>query len=663
MAAPAPGVSAPQNGSSIVQEARERAEHALAIERENRNQAYEDLKFLAGNQWDALVLRERQLAYRPTLTSDRLMQVVKQVTGEFRRNPPAIRVLPSDQEATADAAHVLAGVIRAEERASRASRVYINALTSAVSCGIGHMRLSLEYESESSFDLCLRIRGIANPFAVLWGDYTEDDRSDAGWGLAFDELDAKQYARETGRSGSAGSWYVQPWSPQPEMPRNGRGKTVRRVEYWRVVRDPVKLMLLRHASGATSILQDPDRELLAEAAGEGWRVIDQRDSTTKRIEAYHIVGSELVGGPYLWPGQRIPLFTVDGEVIQVGDYTYRASLIRGAKDGQRLVNLAHSIALESYSLAPKQKWLVTAKHQEGREAEWAYANASPKHSLTYNPDPNAPPPQLMQPQLQGLNSVLELAAVGADAIKAGTGIYDASLGARSNETSGVAIEARKAEGDISTYVYIDNALSQVQAIGRAMVNLIPGVYSGRRMLRILGEDERPAIVDLAARKLSLNGKYDVVVETGPGFTTKRAESAALLKDLIGNVPPPMQAVLVPEVVRLLDLQGAEQLSQKLMQAAQSAGLIPPPPGQAPPGAPAAAPELPPQIAELLASIPAPRPGERLPPEVEEMLAAIEIGGPGSPDPFASPGPAPAGTERVGPRPPVAGPAGIQGAFR
>ena len=67
----------------------------------------------------------------------------------------------------------------------------------------------------------------------------------------------------------------------------------------------------------------------------------------------------------------------------------------------------------------------------------------------------APPPQ-RQPFSGVPAGALQEALNANDDMKSIIGIYDASLGARSNETSGRAIMARQREGDVSTFHFIDN---------------------------------------------------------------------------------------------------------------------------------------------------------------------------------------------------------------
>ena len=53
------------------------------------------------------------------------------------------------------------------------------------------------------------------------------------------------------------------------------------------------------------------------------------------------------------------------------------------------------------------------------------------------------------------------------------------LGNRSNETSGVAIEARKQESQNGTSIYADNVVKAVEQAGRVIVS-IPRIYDTER---------------------------------------------------------------------------------------------------------------------------------------------------------------------------------------
>lgn len=189
---------------------------------------------------------------------------------------------------------------------------------------------------------------------------------------------------------------------------------------------------------------------------------------------------------------------------------------------------------------------------------------------------------------------LQEALNASDDMKAIIGIYDASLGARSNETSGRAIMARQREGDVSTFHFIDNMSRAIRHTGRILIDLIPKVYTGPRIVRIIGEDgsqapkqinkEAPAtdkkgnpVTDeqgnpvMAMHDLT-SGKYDLTVSTGPSFTTRREEAAMQMTEMIRAFPQ-AATIVGPELAKNLDWPGADEIAEKM--EAMTSGQIPP----------------------------------------------------------------------------------------
>lgn len=161
--------------------------------------------------------------------------------------------------------------------------------------------------------------------------------------------------------------------------------------------------------------------------------------------------------------------------------------------------------------------------------------------------------------------MLQEAAIASDDLKATTGIYDASLGAKSNETSGRAILARQREGDIGTFTFVDNVLDAVEETGRVIVGLIPHIYNRARQLRILGKKDEAAIVRVNAGRFDLTrGKYDVAVSTGPSVTTQRQETAELLTNAL-QAAPMLAPVILPRLAQVIDLPDADEFAAEVKQ--------------------------------------------------------------------------------------------------
>jgi hypothetical protein len=582
----------------LASEVQERFDRAYEFDRENRDAALEDVNFRVGNQWEAYDLLTRRFAKRPTLTINRIPQFIAQVTGEVRRNRPAIRVTPADAAADGQTAQIFEGIIRQIERASSAYRVYSRAVEHSTTAGMGHFRLVLEYAQGDTTDREFKIRTIRDWNSVVWDpDAVEDDKSDARYCFVYETMTEDDFKSKYPDAASSPFAGRKPFAPQPQITRKG-GPTVIICEYWKVEDDEENakfVVRLRHAmSLAETDLINPDEALLNEATQDGWKVIRARKVVPKKIMMYLMAGNQLLAEPYRWDGTRIPVWTVVGQEVDVAGTVIRHGIVRYAKDPQRVLNIARSYEMELLGQSPRVPYVLADEQIEGFEDEWRDANRLPKAYLRYRTKDsdgdqiNAPAPRRVD-QIATQPGLMAMAQAAGDDMKSTTGIYDASLGARSNETSGVAIEARDAQADTANFVYLDNLTRQMESLGQELVYMIPKEYGAREMIRILGEDDAPGIIALQDQNVDLfRGTYDVIVKTGPSFQSEREEQTRAMVDLAKIVPPPFVPILVAQIAKNGEWKDAEKISDAMMQVAIATGLLPPPPGgpgPMPPGMP------------------------------------------------------------------------------
>ena len=136
------------------------------------------------------------------------------------------------------------------------------------------------------------------------------------------------------------------------------------------------------------------------------------------------------------------------------------------------------------------------------------------------------------------------------------------------------------EGDVSTFHFIDNLARALRHTGRILVDLIPKVYNEPRIVRVLGDDGKPSAVvpGQPAGMVPVNqpvhiegvehifdlttGKYDVTVESGPSFGTRREESAQQMMEMVRIFP--QAAPLIGDLIaKNLDWPGADEIAQRL----------------------------------------------------------------------------------------------------
>jgi hypothetical protein len=80
--------------------------------------------------------------------------------------------------------------------------------------------------------------------------------------------------------------------------------------------------------------------------------------------------------------------------------------------------------------------------------------------------------------------------------------------------------------------------------GIVLLDLIPHYYDTKRVIRIIGEDGTPDSVTINDHAEAIGkvlndltvGKYDVVMDTGPGYDTKRLEAQDAMLELVKAFP-------------------------------------------------------------------------------------------------------------------------------
>lgn len=541
---------------ALLSKARDRFDDAFNSDQDNREEALDDLEFLSGQQWPDSVRTEREDEGRPILTINRMPQFLRQVTGDIRQTNPAINVIPGDSDASDDMAEIFDGLIRQIERASDATGIYERAAESAASCGIGWFRILTDYVDSRSFEQEIKIKPIENPFSVYCDPEAKDStRKDANWMFVTQNVPLDIFkedfpnADQTGWDGAQGEENLKHWYS---------ADSVTIAEYF--YKEPVKRKLYQLNSGEVTDQEPP----------EGIEYVS-RDVDDHKIMWCKMSGNEFLEDPRELPGKYIPVIAVVGEEMHVGERIVRTGVIRYAKDAQRMYNYWRTAQTELVALQPKAPYLVTPNHIKGFENYWENANKKNYPFLPFNPDERGMVPQRLTPPMPSSGMMQEI-QMSAEDMKATTGIYDAGLGNRSNEQSGVAIRQRQLESDISTSIYVDNLSRAINHCGQIIVDWVPTIYDTTRAIRILGKDDSASIAEINTPMQSpygpvlVNdmgwGKYDVIVQTGPNYSTQRQESVESMMAFVEKFP--QAAPIVGDLIaKNMDWPGADQFAERL----------------------------------------------------------------------------------------------------
>ena len=566
----------------------------LCVERENENRiaALDDIRFARlAEQWPDQVKKQRQQDGRPCLTINRLPSFIRQVVNDARQNSPQINVHPVDSQADKETAEIINGLIRNIESTSDADVAYDTALEYAVTGGFGYFRINLAYSDDDTFDQDILIRRVANPFSVYGDPYsTSHDSSDWNTSFVVDTMSKAAFEKKY-KDADPVDWksegYIglrEPWL---------EGDNVMIAEYWCREEAIREIIALNNGEVVDLSVYKANKDRFD--ASQLSVVGQSRKVPTHKVKQYVMTGAEVLE-TVDWAGKYIPIIPLYGEDINVEGKRYLRSMVRDAKDPQQMFNYWRTAATELVALAPKAPWIGKKGAFKTDAAKWATANTQSHTHIEFD---GTDAPQ-RQPFAGVPAGHLQEALNASDDMKAIMGLYDASLGAKSNETSGRAIMARQREGDISSFHFIDNLSRSIRHAGRVIIDLIPHVYSSERIIRVMGDDGEPKNVPVnqpvivqptqpgqpsvppqplppgvdpqqlppqidpnLVRVFDLTaGKYDLTVETGPSYTTQREEAANQMMELLRAFPQ-AAPVIGDLLAENLDWPGADKIADRL----------------------------------------------------------------------------------------------------
>jgi hypothetical protein len=559
--------------NKILELAYKRFNLAADLENEGRIERLEDVKFVRlGQQWPDSVKRDRERPgqERPMLTINRLFQFRNQIINEIRQNRPGIKIRPVDDKADKETAEIMQGLVRHIQDSSKADIAYDTAAEWQVDTGLGYFRIITDYCEDDSFNQDIVIKRVVDPNKVYYDpESTEPDGSDARWAFviedwALDEFkteypDVDVTAFKDGVTGDRQGWFGKDF--------------VRVAEYFEIESKPRTLVQLQDGSTAwKDEIPEEYQEL----------IIAERKSNDKRCKWYKIGGDKILEQTEL-PTSFIPVIPVLGNEVWVEGKRHVHGLTRFAKDPARQYNYMQSANTEVMALAPRAPYIAAEGQLDGYEQEWAMANRHNLSVLTYNPvsfgGTVIGAPQRQQPVTT--NPGFESAMMRAvDDMKSSMGIFDASLGNRESNQSGKAILSQQRQANIGNFHFSDNLNRSIKQAGRIIIEMIPKIYDTQRVIRILGEDDSPKQVKLNPEQLqpkievpnekggvdtiyNLNiGKYDLVVDTGPSYATKRQEAAESMMSLVQADPQVLQ-IAGDVIVRNMDWPGADEIADRI----------------------------------------------------------------------------------------------------
>jgi hypothetical protein len=549
-------------------------------EGDNRTRGLKALNFRWGDQWPETARNDRKIDQRPCLTVNHTDVACTRVENQLRQQRPRIKVRPVS-DATVDSAAKVAGLIREIESRSNASIAYDNGVSFAKDIGWGYWRIGSEYCHERSFDQQLQILPIDNPFSVY------DDPSsimpageDRRWCVIAEDMPREEYKRLYKTAPNADYQFTE---APGDFILDWENKThVRLAEYFRIYEKADTLYLFSDGSTKLESELNPKKADIKQIlAALGLQVLDKRPTSRREVQWYRLNGRKVVDRRVL-PGKYIPIIKCLGNKLRINGQIKRKGMIENLMDPATIFNYAETTKAERYALTPKAPWVAYEQVIDGHP-EWNDANRKSYSTLVakavLGPDGQTllPLPQRQNPA-QVESGMAEWSSGAERNLMAVAGMPQENPEITNRVVSGNKyLQRRQGMQDLTHFQYYDNQTYSIMWTGIILLDLAPHYYDTERVLHIIGEDGQTEQVTMNEREVGddgqptgkvnnrwLVGRYDVVMDTGPGYATKREEAAENMMELLNTKLGDVIVQTRPDIpVRNMDFHGADELADSL----------------------------------------------------------------------------------------------------
>jgi len=478
-------------------------------------------------------------------------------------------------------------VIRHIENRSYASVAYDRGAKSSIDIGWGYWRVVSEYIGPKSFDQELLIRQIRNTYTVYMDPAAVfPDGRDQRWCILSEVMKRQEYKRRYPKAENAEYGYLDAPGDTGLLNLEWESKEeIRLAEYYRIheVRDTLCLM----ADGSTVFKSELPDEKIRDAVN--YRpMLDkrtgkpiERPASRVTVQWFRLNGKKIIDRTTV-AGRYIPVVRCEGNAEEIDGQVKRKGMVEDLMDPTRMKNYWLTAQTERYALAPKAPW-VGAEGQFDGHPEWNDANQRSYSTLVYKPvtvqtsggEVLIPPPQ-RQPPVPVEEGMAQAAAGATRDLMSVAGMPQENPELQARVVGGNKyLQRRQGMQDLTHYQYYDNQTIAIAWTGELLLEQIPFIYDTQRIQRIIGEDGVPQLVTINEKEPSedgvsrvkndlTTGLYAVVMDTGPGYATKREEAAETMVETLNT---PLGEIMVQQgadiILRNFDAHGFDELADRV----------------------------------------------------------------------------------------------------
>lgn len=583
--------------AEVVDESTKHFNMAYSSQQEIRLKCLQDRRFVFvdGAQWeDALRL---QFDNKPRFEVNKLHMACVRIFNEYRANRISVQFSPSDDDADQQTAEMLEGAYRADEQQSGGQEAYDNAFEEGVAGGMGAWRLRNVYTDEMDEDDDTQ-KIVFEPIydadsSVFWDLAGKSySKSEARRCWVITSMSRDEYAEQYGESAPADPF---------ASPGQGKANTFRKVqhmtefdwytpdviyiaEYYKVEEVKRKIHVFRLLNQNKKDVkiddEDLDDETRQDMEAQGYSHVRTRTVKRRRVHKWVHDGARVLEDCGYIAGPNIPVVPFYGKRAYIDNQERIMSHIRLGKDAQRLFNMQISLLAIITALSPRRKPIFTPEQISGHGVTWANDNINDNPYLLINPianpdgsaTPSGPvgysePPNVPEP-------LAALIQITDASIKELTGNQEAGEQVSAN-ISDALMERVQSKVDMMAYIYMDNMAKSMQRSGEIWLGMFREIADeeGRKVTTIGKDGKRgkavlrqPKMVDGVGQVINdpSKGKFEVTVDVGPAFKSRRDATVRKLIEMLKLVQDPqLGQILVSLILTNMEGEGLDDLQEFL----------------------------------------------------------------------------------------------------
>lgn len=559
---------------------------------EIRLQCMQDRRFVSvpGAQWEGDL--QEQFANRPRFEVNKVHMSVMRIFNEYRNNRIGVDFRAKDGGATDDVADVFDGLYRADERECNAQEAYDNAFDEAVSGGMGAWRLRADYEDEEDEEderQRIRIEPIYDADSSVYFDVDakRQDKNDAIRCWVVSSMSRAAYEEKYGQPPT--DWP----KPANTIQFNWYTPDVCYIaEYYKIEEERKTVNIWRLEAADEEVKLDEGDEQEETLKIQGYILARQKKIKRKRVHKYLMDGARIIEDCGRIAGKCIPIIPVYGKRAFIDNVERIQGHVRLTTDLMRLYNMLISLLAEISVHSPIEKPIFTPEQIQGHEMNWGRDNIDRPAYQLINPITNidgsvmpAGPIAFTKPPAipPGLAALMQLCNLD---MKELLGSAEAGEKMQAN-ISAKAIELVQNRLDMQTFIYMDNMSKAMRRCGEIWLYMARDLYDEEgRQMKAVGVDGGESDIEIMKPVMKegvvsyennlAGGRYDVVVDVGPSFTTRRDGTVRALSGVLQFAQDPSErAAITGVILQNLDGEGLQDIKDWNRKRLVGMGVVKP----------------------------------------------------------------------------------------